>query len=211
MVEVYYYVPSKDAENLIDCGIKLSQWYDREIILNSEPKKCLTAYLNPRDNMEKYRDTSLTCLKLLVEEKYCYVCDGALYSMSMNNPCLTQLFYESIVPVDKYIFGTYMLPECLVTTTIIGGFIREMNKKQDSPILFENSAELYLRNIIETNRDKNPQFDNMLLFYFFSSLAEISEIDKIVDKENKWVIFRNRRTNKIITLRVPDINEVDVL
>lgn len=205
MAEVYYYLPTDEVENAVDCGIKLSVWYNREIPLSKVPQKCLVAYLNPRDNMDKYNDPTYECIKMEIDPKYCYVSDGILFHMSKDNPHLFELYLKSILPVDKYIFGSYMLPECLVTTTVIGDYVQILNKKQDSPFLFENSEEIYLKNIIETNRDKYKDFDNTLLYYFYNGLAEISIIDRIEDREKKWVVFSNKATKGTITLRIPNL------
>ena len=33
MVEVYYYVPIEELENAVECGLKLSKWYDKEVLI----------------------------------------------------------------------------------------------------------------------------------------------------------------------------------
>ena len=46
MVEVYYYVPIEELENAVECGLKLSKWYDKEVLIGLERTKCISALLN---------------------------------------------------------------------------------------------------------------------------------------------------------------------
>lgn len=61
MVDVYYYVPATAVENAVDCGLKLSEWGDKSVVINNEVKKCFVALLSPKDDIEKFRNDELVC------------------------------------------------------------------------------------------------------------------------------------------------------
>jgi len=99
------------------------------------------------------------------------------------------LYYKSVIPLENYIFGSYRLPECLVTTTVIPEQIYIANKAQDAPVLFNNSEELYLNNILEINKDVYKNFEDMLLYCFYSKLSELGDLLKIEDQGKGIAVF----------------------
>lgn len=129
MVEVYYYIPAEEVENAIECGLKLSVWFDKEVHIGHDNKKCLSALLNPKDDIEKYRSASLRCVKLELYPRYCFVADRYLYETGLNHPEIMKLYLDSVMPIENYTFGLYRLPECLVTSTIIGDQISLLDKR----------------------------------------------------------------------------------
>lgn len=206
---MYYYVPAEEVENAVLCGLKLSKWYDREVPINGESKKCLTAFLNPKDDMEKYRSDRYKCLKLEILPKYCFVADRYLYLMGLSNPAAMEMYYSSIMPVEDYVFGTYRLPECLVTSTVIGEYISVLEKKLGPPILFENSEELYLNNIMEAYQEKNTAFIDALLYCFYSRLAELGKLKKMEDKEKKVAVFFGEpEVRKHTIIKIPELENM---
>jgi len=205
MAEVYYYIPVSEAEYIVECGLKLSRWYDREVLINGDKKKCISALLNPKDDIEKYSNDNLMCVKLEVPSNYCYIADKYLYNVSIDIPDAMELYTSSIIPIDKYIFGFHRLPECLVTTTVIEGQISIMSRVQDSPVLLNSSEELYIYNLIETNKEKYLDFEDTSLYYFYSSLAEFEKIDKIEDKKKKIAIFIDKEVKRAIIIKVPEV------
>lgn len=202
--DVYFYVPKDKVEYVVECGMKLSKWYDREAVINGFEKKCITALLNPKDDMEKYLNNDLACIKLEVPGNYCFVADRYLYNAGINIPEVMHLYNASIVPIGKYIFGTHRLPECLVTSTVIAGQVKVMNRIMDSPVLFNNSEEFYLNNIIEMNKEEQADFNDVILYYFYSKLAELKKIDKIENKNEKTAIFIDRKDERVIIIKIPE-------
>jgi hypothetical protein len=207
MVEVYYYLPVNEVDNAVECGLKLSKWFEKEVVIHGESKKCITAFLNPKDDIEKYRSPDLKCVKLELEEKYCFVADKFLYQVGLNFQKAMELYNESILPIEKYIFGSYRLPECLVTSTIIMGQVLVMDKRMDSPILFDNSEELYMNNIIETNKEEYDDFNDAMLYAFYCRLAETGRIIRIEDEKNKIAVFFDKLKGKTYTIKVPDMEK----
>jgi len=211
MVEVYYYVPTEDVDYVVECGLKLSRWFDREVVIDGEAKKCIAALLNPKDDMEKYKSGNFACIKLEVDTEHCFVADSYLYRLGLDNPQIMEMYTASIMPVNEYIFGKFRLPECLVTCTVIAGRISVLNKKKDSPVLFDNSEELYINNIIEINRERSKNFNEALLYCFFSKLADIDIVRKIEDFGKNIAVFIEKKSGKPYIVRIPDFNKLQEL
>lgn len=203
MAEVYYYIPASEAGYIVECGLKLSRWYDREVFIDGVKKKCISTLLNPKDDMEKYNNNDLVCIKLKILSKYCYVADRYLYNTGVDIPEVIELYLSSIIPIERYVFGFHRLPECLVTTTVIEGQVSIMNKIQDSPVLVNSSEELYIYNLIEMNKERYLDFEDASLYYFYSNLADFEKIDKIEDKKKEVAIFIDREVGRAIPIKIP--------
>lgn len=206
MIEVYYYLPAEELDVSVECGLKLSKWFEKEVIIEGDLKKCMTAWLNPKDNIGKYKSDEFICVKLEISPKYCFVADKNLYRTALKNPELMNLYLKSIIPVEKYIFGSYRLPECLITSTVIGEYVSVLNKRIDTPILFERSETLYINNLIETSREKNNNFYDVLLYYYYSKLANSGKFDKIEDNDTGICLFINKRNGEWFVFKIPDID-----
>ncbi|TYQ16839.1 UNVERIFIED_CONTAM: hypothetical protein Cloal_3414 [Acetivibrio alkalicellulosi] len=203
MVEVYYYVPVEQVENAVECGLKLSKWYEKEVRIGLDKKKCMSALLNPKDDMVKYKSDALRCVKLEIYPRYCYVADRYLYEVGLTHSEVMQLYLESVMPIENYTFGLYRLPECLVTTTVIGEQISILDKRLDSPILFDNSEDLYINNIIEDYKGIYPNFNDMMLYYFYSYLVEKEKLKRYEDED--VVVFVDKEIERPFAIKKPPI------
>lgn len=207
MAEVYFYVPVMQAGNAVECGLKLSEWYSREIDVETGRKKCISALLNPRDDFDKYMSADYKCLKLEVMPKYCFIADSMLYKVGMEFPAVMDIYRKSIIPLEAYAFGQYRLPECLVTNTVIGNFVSILDKRLDSPILFNSSEELYMCNVIESFKETHDDFNDAMLYFFFCRLAEAGKISMIKDEKSGLAVFADNRDGKAYTIVIPDLGE----
>lgn len=207
MVEVYYFIPAKQADNAVDCGLKLGDWFDREVVIDGVLKKCISTLLNPRDDHMKYSSPEYKCLKLQLAPKYCRIADSLLYRAGLSFNDIMKLYEKSVIPVENYTFGSYRLPECLVASTVIGDDIEILDKRLDSPILYSNSEELYLNNIIEGNKELHGNFSDTLLYFFYSRLADEGKLRKTEDQTCRMAVFEDLRDGRIYTVRIPDTKE----
>lgn len=210
-MDVYYFIPGKMIDNVIGCGLKLSEWFEREVPVNGEIKKCIPALLNPKDDITKFKSPDYKCLKLAVNPDNCYIADRFLYETSQISDFAKELYNKSIITADKYIFGTYRLPECLIFSTLLEEQIDIADKRMDFPILFENSEKLYVNNIIESYREENENFSDVLLYYLYNTLAESKIIDKIEDKEKGTNIFFERNSGKTFCVRFPKVDTKSII
>jgi hypothetical protein len=207
MVEVYYYLPLDKVNHAVECGMKLSGWFDKEVVIRGESKRCISALLNPKDDMEKYRSDTLKGVKIEIPPYYCFVADKYLYQAGLNFPEVMELYTRSITPIQDYIFGSFRLPECLITCTVIAGQVSVLDKRLDSPVLFGNSEELYINNIVEAYREKHQDFNDTMLYYFYCKLAENGKIEKIEDTKKKIAVFLDKTGNQTVTIKIPEISE----
>lgn len=205
MADLYFFVSKGKIEDVVDCGLKLSEWYDRELILPgmSESKKVLKALLNPRDDTKKLKDTNYKCVRLQVELEYCRVSDASLYRMSQENPGIKELYYSSIVPLKDYCFGTFRDPEVLVMTSVLPEFIKVTGLTLDIPLLYENSENLYLVNLMEKHEELYNDSGNHLLYAFFTYLESKGKATRFEDKEHKNVVFFYTDSKEYTVLRIP--------
>lgn len=211
MIDVYYYIPENMVEGIIGCGLKLSEWAEREVMINGETRKCIPALLSPKDDMIKYRSSGFVCLKIAVAPNNCYVADRFLYEAAQFCPSALGLYEKSVLPVEKYSFGTYRLPECLLYNTLLADQIRVADKRIDTPVIVENSEKLYINNIMETYREENECFNDILLYNFYNKLAEFKIIDKIEDKEKRIALFLDNKHNRTFCVRIPGDKEIELI
>ena len=205
MVEVYFYVPVKSSEIAVECGLKISEWYSKKIEVDGVSKKCISALLNPRDDYHKYTSADFKCLKLEVMLKYCYVAENMFYQAGLTFPEVMEMYLKSVIPVENYTFGRYRLPECLVTCTVIGDNVSALDKRLDSPVLFNNSEELYISNIIEELKESHNDFNDAMLYFFYCKLADIGKIRRIEDVSSGVAVFTDKKDNRVYTFKIPDL------
>jgi len=205
MLEVYYYVKSEDVSNIIDCGLKLSTFHNKEVIIGEEKKLCFSGLINPKDDFELYKSTSFSCLKLQVKSEKCFIADRFIYETAQSQNM--ELYYKTIVPIEQYMFGKYRLPECLITTTILAGEASILDKRMDSPVLYSNSEELYINNILQELREQFVETDDSLLYYFFDKLADLGKLDKIENSNTGKSVFKNE-SGKTYCVKTPALSEL---
>lgn len=207
-MEVYYYLPLSEVYTAIECGISLSKNYSKEVLIEGRVKRCISTLLNPKDDLKSYKCEELKCVKIDVPPKYCYIADRRLYEVGLENERVMEKYNKSIIPAEKYIFGTYRMPECLVMTTILGEQISLLNKNIDSPVLVDDSERLYVNNLIEEFKDKNDYFYDELLYHYMDKYAEDGKLQKFVNRAGNYAVFYDEAEDRSYTLRVPDFRKV---
>lgn len=205
MVEVYFYIPAEETENAIECGLKLSKWGGRNVKINGRIKKYISTLLNPKDDIRKYKSEEFNCLKLALENDHCMVADRALYFAMLEDEHICDLYIQSIIPAENYVFGMYRIPEVLVSCTVLPDKITRLDKRRDSPVLIDHSQELYINNLFEGLREKNSNFNDTILHLLFSELCRKGNMKKISGKDMD--IFINKNNGEPYTVLKPQIPE----
>ena len=205
MPEVYYFVKTEDVDDILDCGMKLSSFHDKKVVIDGVEKLCFSTLLNPKDDMEKYRDSNFTCIKLQVANKYCFAADKFIYDALNCAAQSLELYYDSIIPLENYTFGTYRLPECLVTTTILEGEAKVLDKRMDSPVIYTNSEQLYINNVIETLSEKNEELEDCMLYSLLDRLYELGSVEKI-ENQGPNTIFKDS-VDRIYCIKRPNMDK----
>lgn len=204
MIEVYYYVPSEKIEYAVECGLKLSEWAEREHFINARPQKCLLALLNPKDDIRKFKSKEFTCVKINAENKYCFVAEKYLYEARQKSEKIMEAYNKSIIPAENYVFGTYRLPEVLIISTIVGGNISIFNKKMDTPLLYANSEELYINNLNEAINLKHENFKNNAIYLLLERLSsEGSRYERLTEEDCSIALFKDSKSGRVFPVKNP--------
>lgn len=208
MAVVYYYVPAEKACDVIECGMKLSEWKDREqqTPWNSEPRPCLCALLHPDDD-QRSTDPYYQCIKINVPADDCVVADGDLYRLGMDHPEIKQKYIKTMVPLKIYRFGSFRNPECLIFTTILGDQISAFGKGLEDPLLYENSEALYVNNLIEYYNDRFGGVNRALLYSFLLAQSQNGLVGKLSSNDGKLTYFFDKKADRYITVPVPDLRK----
>jgi hypothetical protein len=205
MAGLYFYVPKSKIKDIVDCGLKLSEWCDREISLPgfTGNRRVIKALLNPRDDIMLQKDTAYQCLRLDIDLDYCRVGDAALYKMGTKEPKLMERYIENLVPLSDYRFGTFRDPEVLVMTSVLHDRIEITGRDLDVPILYESSAVLYLNNLLEKHEEVYKDSGNHLLYAFFIFLESQGQVVRFEDKEHKYAVFFHADSKEYTVLQIP--------
>lgn len=155
----YYYIDKDRAEEAVECGLKLSVYGDILIEDKDYPIKAIRALLSPKDDMEKYSNEKLACLKLDIPKGKLLVSEE--FYLETDNK---EWFSDSVVHAENYIIGTYRKPCFLLTFTVMSEYIGILDKKRDVPVLYDNSEELYIHNIKSEFEYKDKDFYDKALY-----------------------------------------------
>lgn len=206
MSVLYYYAPADSISDIIDCGIKLSQWYDRELDFGAPYgcRKALRVLINPWDDPEKSRDKSYRCIRLDLDPSKCQVGDSDLYRMGLAEPSLMARYLKSLVPLSDYRFGAFRNPECLVFTSILPDRIEITGRVQDTPVLFENSEALYLSNLLEKIEQKHQDSGNALIYAYCRYLESKGSMRRLENRDLGIAVFVDPATDDYIVTRTPE-------
>lgn len=204
MIEMYFYIPSGEAENAVECGLKLSRWADRCLNVGNECKKYISALLNPKDDREKYDSEDFRCLKLELPIESCEIADRSLYIAACEVDEVMDIYIKSIIPARNYVFGMYRIPEVLVPQTVLPDRISLLDKRRDTPVLFDDSQELYINNLIESFREDSRYFHDALMELYLSKLCRRGKIKRIAC--GNVIVFDDKKSGKFYTVRSAEID-----
>lgn len=205
MLDSYVFVHKNSLEEVEGCGMKLSKWADRNILINGEEKKYISSYLNPRDNMIKYKSQDFKVVKLEIDMKYCYAAEGFFMDFKSASELGSLLYAESIIPAKDYVFGMYRKPECLIAKTILPEeMIIQSECGLSFPLFYESSQSLYLSKLMEGLREENQSFDDQVLYYYFDNLTKMGKVKKELGSDGKTAVFSLNNGSRPIVLALSD-------
>jgi hypothetical protein len=205
MVDIFYYIPKQDIRDAIDGGIKLSEKYDKEVIINNESKQCLVGYLNPKDNSDKLLSDNYSCARARIPKRNVFIGDSALYEIGSLNEDAMKIYNSMIIPVSEYIFGTFRNPECLITTSLLGDSLTLIDENIDVPILVEDTVELYLEKVTMEMSDSYKTFKNDMLYTYLAWLVSEGKADVLYAENIRHDAFIIKESGRCIVLKRPDI------
>lgn len=179
----YFYINKGEVEEALECGLKLSM-YGKPIPGSGDiPIRATRAYLSPKDNMDKFNDATLECLKLDLPGEKLLVAEEIYSSLSKH-----QWFNESIVHASNYMLGKYRKPCYLITFTVLNEYISVLDKKRDIPVLYENSCGLYIQALKNKFEESDDNFyDNA--FYGYMRVLESMDNVTVEWSDEKTTVF----------------------
>jgi len=179
----YFYIDKSELDEALECGLKLSV-YGKPIPGSSDiPIKAIRAYLSPRDNMKFFNDPDLECLKLDLPGDKLLVAEDAYASMGQH-----KWFNESIIHASKYMLGKYRQPCYLISFTVMAEYTSLLDKKRDVPVLYENSASLYIQTLKSKFEESDPHFYDKAFFGYMELL--VSKEEATVEwKDDETTVF----------------------
>lgn len=203
MAGLYFYVPREKIRDIVDCGLKLSEWYDREIVLpgSKVSNKAIKTLMNPKDDASKMKDSRYQCLRLELDLDYCKVGEAVLFRMGLTDSFLMEQYLKTLMPFSDYRFGTFREPEVLVLASVLPDHIEVMGKAMDIPILYENSETLYLNNLSEQQEERYKDSGNHLLYAYYVLQESCGKVRKIEDKG--YAVFLSKSGPECTVLKVP--------
>jgi len=212
MAGVFFQIRNDAVADAVQCGLKLSEHADRELVLPGETKarRVMSAWLHPDDLPHMEQGSGLSCLRLDMDPERCHVGDADLYRLGLHYPALMQQYQKTLVLFRDYRFGTFRAPECLITNSVLDTQIEVAGRAIGFPVVFENSATLYLRACMGSYEETLQDGGNALLFAWCRLLESKGLMERFSDETGTKEIFRSKRTGEIMVLAVPDRAEAEV-
>jgi hypothetical protein len=212
MTGVYFQIRADRAKDAVQCGLKLSEHADREVVFPGEtqPRPVMTAWLHPDDLPDRGITNGHVCLRLDVDPARCLVADADLYRMGKTHPVLMERFLSSLVPLGTYRFGTFRSPECLIPSSILDSQIVVLGRSLDVPVLYESSETLYLQTRMASYEEARRDNGNALFFAWCRMLSSKGLMERFVDDSGNREIFLSRETGSLLVLDVPEREDAEV-
>ena len=212
MAGVYYQVRAGAASDAVQCGLKLSEHADREIVLPGEAyaRRVMAAWLHPDDLPVKTPADGYRCLRIEMDPARCHVGDADLYHLGLQHPELMRRYLGSIVLLRDYRFGTFRRPECLITSSLLDSQIEVIGSVMDTPVLYGSSSTLYLQNRMSAYDETLRDDGNALLFAWCRLLESKGLMERFPDADGITEVFVSKRTGNLLVLSIPDRTEAEV-
>ena len=212
MAGVYFQIRAEQAADAVQCGLKLSEHADREVLLpgESHPRRVLTAWLHPQDLPDPGLTKGHVCLRLDVDPLRCIIGDADLYRLGNTHPALMERYLSSLCPLREYRFGSFRAPECLIPSSILDSQISVMGRALDFPVLYEDSETLYLQTCMRSYGEAMQDNGNALFFSWCRLLSSKGQMERFVDPAGNREVFLSKATGGLLVLEVPDRCDAEV-
>lgn len=161
-MKVFFAVPDSAVEDICECGLKISEYKNRTVVISGNELNAVSARLNPNDleQIEGY-----TVIRLVPDDAHSFISEGSFYDeyvMALQNggdEVFWKKEYEkSMIPVSQYKLGMYRSPEYLIIRTLFSEQIETFDRRKGEPILYNNSTELYIGNAVRSAEEHCDDF-----------------------------------------------------
>ena len=189
-MKVYCFILAQEAEEIIECGLKLNSRLTKTIEINGCEVRCFEAYLHPRDGKGMNSDDVM--VKITVPEGRAYIADNSLLGET------GELYNKSIIPADQYKLGRYRKPCCLITCTVLPEMIERYNPDLDEPVLYQSSEQLYRDSLFYKTDDLAQSFKDVALNAYYNMKADSGEYT--VQFNDEYAAFTDSATSEVIAI-----------
>ena len=189
-MKVYCFILAQEAEEIIECGLKLNSRLTMTIEINGCEVRCFEAYLHPRDGKGMNSDDVM--VKITVPEGRAYIADNSLLGETGD------LYNKSIIPADQYKLGRYRKPCCLITCTVLPEMIERYNPDLDEPVLYQSSEQLYRDSLFYKTDDLAQCFKDVALNAYYNMKADSGEYT--VQFNDEYAAFTDSATSEVIAI-----------
>lgn len=189
-MKVYCFVPADEAEEIIECGLKLNSTHTKIINVCGIDIPCFEAYLHPKDETKGHNEDVL--VKITVPEGKAYIADNSLIGE------LDGLYHKSIIPAGQYKLGKYRKPCCLITCTVLPDMIERYNPDLDEALLYQSSEQLYRDSLFYKTDDLTQSFKDIALNAYYNMKAVSGEYE--VQFNDEYAAFTDRETGEVIAI-----------
>lgn len=189
-MKVYCFIPAEKAEEVIECGLKLSSRTTKTIEVNGQQVQCFEAYMHPND-AEKMNPSDVP-VKISLQTGRAYIADNSLLGE------LGDLYNKSIIPADKYKLGMYRKPCCLIAYTVLPDMIERYNPDMDEPLLYQSSEQLYRDSLFYKTDDLVQSFKDVALNAYYNMKAASGEYS--VQFNDEYAAFVDKETSQVIAI-----------
>ena len=189
-MKVYCFILAQEADEIIECGLKLNSRLTKTIEINGCEVRCFEAYLHPRDGKGMNSDDVM--VKITVPEGRAYIADNSLLGETGD------LYNKSIIPADQYKLGRYRKPCCLITCTVLPEMIERYNPDLDEPVLYQSSEQLYRDSLFYKTDDLAQCFKDVALNAYYNMKADSGEYT--VQFNDEYAAFTDSATSEVIAI-----------
>lgn len=187
-MKVFFAVPDSSVEDVCECGLKISEYKNRTMVICGNEVNVVSACLNPNDLEKK---DGYTIVRLVPDDTHCFIAEGSFYGeyeaairTGADGEIWKKEYEKSVIPVSQYRLGMYRAPEYLIIRTLFSGQIEKFDRRKGEPILYNNSEELYIGNAVRAAEECCDNFYEIAV----SAVYEKKSGFKVTEGE-KYIFF----------------------
>lgn len=196
-VKVYCFIPAEQAEEIIECGLKLNSRMTKNITLHGIEIPCFETYLHPKDC--DTLESNCVMVKITAPEGRAYIADNSLLGELGN------LYTKSIIPAKDYKLGKYRKPCCLISCTILPEMIERYNPDIDEPLLYQSSEQLYRDCLFYKTDDLAQSFKDVALNAYYN--MKVADGEYKIHFNDEYAAFTDSVTSEVIAIVKTKFNQ----
>lgn len=183
-VKAFYFINKDELEEVLECGLKRDKQRTKTIPVHGIDVSCFEAYLHPADYHAK--NDNVVPVKIIIPDNKMFIADDSLVG---------KRYEQSIVPQEQYKIGTYRVPRCLITCTILPYMIEKYDANKDEALLYHSSEQLYCNRLFYNADDASDAFKDIALYAYYTSNDVADRY--ISEEDNDYILFISKETGLV--------------